>query len=103
MTKTFAGYVIGMARQNVRQARSVALYVVKRTDTKTKIMERVDADLKKGGIDRDRRDRLRLFLDELHAEYARAGKTVDERNSREWEELGNGARRKKAIMDSDQM
>lgn len=101
MTRTFAGYVIGLAKQNVRQARSVALYIGKRTDTKTQIMERVDAALKAGKIDAEWREQLKKYLDLLHGGYTDGGKLLDDRPSREWEELGNGARRKKAIKDSE--
>ena len=66
MTRTFAGYVIGLAKQNVRQARIVALYIGKRTDTKTQIMERVDAALKAGKIDAEWREQLKKYLDLLH-------------------------------------
>lgn len=101
MKRTFAAFIIGWARRGRMDARSAVLYVGKRTDSKSRIIERMDADLKKGNIDRERRQRLWLFLEGLYAEFVRTGRMVDDRTPREWEELGNGARRKKIIKDSE--
>lgn len=102
MNRTFAAFLIGLAKRGRRDARSAALYVGKRTDGRKRILERVDAALKAGKIDAEWHRTLTGYLDALGEEFIKSGRTVDERDPREWNDLGNGARVRKVIKDSEE-
>lgn len=103
MNKSFAGFVVGAAARHVRAAKSVALYVKKRSENKSDILIRIDAALKAGKIDEDWRDTLENYLEQLHEVYVKSGRLVDERDPRDWRDIGNGARMRKRHVDSDQL
>lgn len=100
--KTFAGFVIGLSKRDCTEARSVVLYVKKRTENMSHIMERIKADFKLGRIDAARFERLSLFIKELHTVYLKSGHIVDSRDPKDWADIGNGARMHAVHKDSDQ-
>lgn len=99
MTKTFAGFILG--NKSITQVRAVALYVERRSENKGDIKRRIEADFTKGAIDAERRDTLMQYLELCWDAYVKIDKLVDERDPRDWESLGNGARRKKVHKDSE--
>jgi len=100
--KTFAGFIIGMSKRNCTEARAVALYVKKRTENMSHIMDRIKADFKLGRIDTARFERLSHFIKELHAVYLKSGHIVDSRDPNDWVDIGKGARMHAVHKDSDQ-
>jgi len=99
--KTFAGFIIGMSKRNCTEARSVALYVKKRTENMSHIMDRIKADLRNGGIDKERFERLQSFMADLHKYYLKSGHLVDSRDPSDWVDIGKGARMHAVHKDSD--
>lgn len=99
MIKTFAGFLKGNV--SITPVRAVALYVEKRTDGKGDVKRRIEADHAKGVITDGRKETLLSYLEACWEVYLKTGKQVDERDSRDWEDLGNGARRKRTFKNSD--
>jgi hypothetical protein len=97
--KTYAGFVVGAANMKVSAAQAVALYVKKRTESKSEVLTRIAADLKSGQIDRERFDRLNELAEKLHELWMKTGRIVDERDPRDWKDLGNGARMRKKHLE----
>lgn len=95
MNKTFAGFVKGVALGNNRAARNVARYIVKRDEKKSDIRDRMNAALKKGKIDAVYHQTLLAELDEMSAAWHASGRLTDDRDGRDWNDLGNGGRMRK--------
>jgi hypothetical protein len=101
MTQTFAGFLKKLAGRKIREAKSVVLYVENRTDNKCLITQRIESAYVNGKIDAEYRDTLIGYLNACHVAFVKSGRLVDERDGRDWQELGNGGRMRKIHKDSE--
>lgn len=101
MRQTFGRFISGLALRKIRPACSVVLYVEKRTDAIGDIKTRIHAALKAEKIDSEYHERLLTHVKVCHELYEKAGKLVDERDQKDWDDLGNGAKMKKVHKDSE--
>lgn len=99
--KTFAGFIIGMSKRNCTEARAVVLYVKKRTDNMSHVMDRIKSDHRQGRITLERFETLSAYMAALHKYYLNTGHLVDSRDPSDWVDIGNGARMRAVHKESD--
>lgn len=100
--KHFGAFVLEAAKLKLEKAQAVAIYIQKRTDKPHDASEMMKRAYMIGEIRRDRYETLLALLEECKREHDANGRIIDRRTDKDWEDLGNGARRKRAILEGMQ-
>lgn len=100
-TKTFGAFLRQAAKAGIDIAQAVVPYSEKFTDCRYHVERRIEADLKRGNIGRERADVLLSAVDKCADAWKRYAVIVDHCDTEDWADLGNGAHMRKTHKDSD--
>ena len=101
--KTFGAFIRQAAGYGIDKAIAIATYVEKVYDTAHDVRNRIRLAHETGIITKERKNTLEGILDECHALYVKSGRIVDTRDSKDWIDIGNGAKMHKVHKDSERM
>lgn len=101
MNQTFTGWVLRQALGKDADARAVAGWIKRRSWSYRRIREAVAKALQRGVISGTEYSRLMGALEDLLERYRKGGKLIDLRDSKDWMQLGHGARMRKVHLFED--
>lgn len=102
-TKAYVAFVLQAASVGIDKAIAVAVYIEKPTDDAFLVRQHIERDLRKGNITQERRDRLISYVSDCTVAHQEYGKVIDNKDPKDWVDLGNGARMHAVHKDSERM
>jgi len=101
--KTFGAFIRQAAGYGIDKAIAIATYVEKAEDTAHEVRQRILRAHETGIITKERKNTLDCIMEQCHALFMQSGRIVDTRDSKDWVDIGNGAKMHKVHKDSERM